>query len=179
VKRIREHRRADAGKRDGVSEVSPNVAATIRREYRSHLAATQGHCPDRFDMEKVRATIEALRERIMRRNAIRAYLQEYLDSGQARLGLGYYVNYTNDPTWLVDMAINRRAGWPDDPDHRGSCMPVNGKFPKRAVGNGGTALTSLANRLRGTRIRVEERELRIFPEHTRKRLLKLYPHRFT
>jgi hypothetical protein len=46
---------------------------------------------------------------------------------------GYYVRLTNDPAWLVNMAINRRAGWPDDPSGAyGSAMPVNGRYPQRA-----------------------------------------------
>lgn len=50
---------------------------------------------------------------------------------------GWPVRYTTDPEWLVDVAINRRAGWPDDPSpYRGSCMPVGGRFPKRAEGDG-------------------------------------------
>ncbi len=33
------------------------------------------------------------------------------------------------------MAINRRANWPDDPTHyRGSCMPVHGRYPRKAEG---------------------------------------------
>ena len=38
---------------------------------------------------------------------------------------GYPVAYTTDSAWLVHQAINRRAGWPDDPGcSRGSCTPV-------------------------------------------------------
>jgi len=49
---------------------------------------------------------------------------------------GYPVAYTTDPAWLVQMAINRRAGWPDDPSHqRGSCMPVQGHYPKKGGGD--------------------------------------------
>ncbi len=36
------------------------------------------------------------------------------------------LSLTQDVGWLVNMGINRRAGWPDDPSGwRGSCMPVN------------------------------------------------------
>ena len=91
----------------------------------------------------------------------------------------YPVAYTTDPAWLVDMAVNRRAGWPEDPSHsRGSAMPVGGRFPKRAEGDGGTALRNLAWRMGGARVVVRERELRIFPRHVRERLLALYPNRF-
>lgn len=45
------------------------------------------------------------------------------------------MSYTTDPAWLVNMAINRRAGWPDDPStSRGSCKPVGGKYPQKAIG---------------------------------------------
>jgi hypothetical protein len=48
---------------------------------------------------------------------------------------GAPVAFTTDPTWLVNMAINRRGGWLDDPSHtRGSAMPVDGKYPQRAEG---------------------------------------------
>lgn len=54
---------------------------------------------------------------------------------QARAN-GYRGACIYDPSWLVHMAINRRAGWPDDPStSRGSCMPVNGKYPRRAEGD--------------------------------------------
>src|SRR5580693_4543251 len=57
--------------------------------------------------------------------------------------------YTSDANWLVNMAINRKAGWLDDPtEYRGSCMPVpvrqvtangaivirKGKYPPIAAG---------------------------------------------
>lgn len=57
----------------------------------------------------------------------------YLQRCRAARAAGYGVSYTTDPRWLVNMAINRRAGWPDDPGFtRGSAMPVNGAYPKRA-----------------------------------------------
>lgn len=90
------------------------------------------------------------------------------------------VAYTTDPEWLVDMAVNRRAGWPDDPSlSRGSAPPVGDRFPKRAEGDGGTALRNLASRMSGGRFRVYRRELWIFPQHIQKRLLRLYPNRFS
>ena len=61
---------------------------------------------------------------------------KYLKACRADRDAGMQVSYTNDPAWLVTMAINRRAGWPDDPTHtRGSAMPVNGKYPKKAEGD--------------------------------------------
>ena len=48
----------------------------------------------------------------------------YLRRCQEARAIGYPVQYTTDPTWLVEQAINRRAGWPDAPStSRGSAMP--------------------------------------------------------
>lgn len=60
---------------------------------------------------------------------------KYLRLCQSARAAGHQVAYTTDPAWLVTMAINRRAGWPDDPSgFRGSAMPVRGRYPKRAEG---------------------------------------------
>ena len=62
-----------------------------------------------------------------------------------------------DPAWLVTMAINRKAGWPDDPSlARGSAMPVQGRYPKRAEGDGGEYQASqrLSWQINYTRVRV-------------------------
>jgi hypothetical protein len=59
----------------------------------------------------------------------------YLKRRQEYRAAGGSVCYTTSPAWLVNMAINRRAAWPDDPSHsRGSCTPVNGSYPKKAIG---------------------------------------------
>jgi hypothetical protein len=53
----------------------------------------------------------------------------------AKRKAGQPVAFTTDSHWLVNMAINRRAGWPDDPSGwRGSCRPVQGRYPKKAEG---------------------------------------------
>src|SRR3990167_10475693 len=60
----------------------------------------------------------------------------FLRARQAARDAGYPVRFTTDPAWLVMMAINRRAGWPDDPScSRGSAMPVNGRYPMKASGD--------------------------------------------
>ena len=60
----------------------------------------------------------------------------YLRRCQTARTAGYPVAYTTDPVWLVQMAINRRGGWPDDPSHsRGSAMPVDGRFPRKGGGD--------------------------------------------
>lgn len=58
---------------------------------------------------------------------------------------GVPVFILNDPKWLLNMAINRRAGWPDDPSHsRGSAPPVDGRYPARASGQRFSDLQNIA-----------------------------------
>lgn len=70
---------------------------------------------------------------------------------QAARAAGYRVSFTTDPAWLIHMAINRRAGWPDDPTtSRGSAMPVCGRYPKKAAGDYGFRhLQHLAAKING------------------------------
>jgi hypothetical protein len=78
---------------------------------------------------------------------------------EARRG-GYPVAYTTDAAWLVNQAINRRAQWPDDPGcFRGSCMPVNGIYPKKAIGEQYNHLQNLARKINTSRLIVREMEL--------------------
>ena len=61
---------------------------------------------------------------------------------------GYQVSWATDPAWLVNMAINRRAGWPDDPSlTRGSALPVGGRYPKKASGDAYNHLRLLAHEI--------------------------------
>ena|SRR3990167_8451520 len=84
---------------------------------------------------------------------------EYLRSCQAYRNAGGMVTYTTDPAWLVTMAINRRAGWPDDPScSRGSAMPVNGHYPQMAAGESYRTLERLSHRVNTPRLIVRERE---------------------
>lgn len=79
----------------------------------------------------------------------------YLRRCQAARAVGYPVSYTTDPAWLLDVAINRRAGWPDDPSHsRGSAMPVNGKYPRKAEGQRFMHLWRIARDVNTPRLRV-------------------------
>jgi hypothetical protein len=76
----------------------------------------------------------AYNERSLQRLRIRTTL-DYLRRCRAARKAGHAVSYTTDPAWLVEQALNRRAGWPDDPScSRGSCRPVNGTYPKKASG---------------------------------------------
>lgn len=43
---------------------------------------------------------------------------------QAARAAGEPVTRTTDPAWLVEQAINRRAGWVEDPHYRGTSMPI-------------------------------------------------------
>lgn len=93
----------------------------------------------------------------------------HLKNCRAARAAGYPVSYTTDSYWLVDMAINRRAGWPDDPSTcRGSCMPVNGKYPKKADGDAEyRSLRFFADRVNTPRLRVYRQEC---PKRFRNRL---------
>lgn len=83
----------------------------------------------------------------------------YLRRCQAARAAGHLVSFTTDPAWLVQMAINRRAGWPDDPGFtRGSAMPVEGRYPKKASGDAYRHLRLLADII-NSRVIVREGEL--------------------
>lgn len=98
---------------------------------------------------------------------------EYLRHCQRARAAGYPVSYTTDPAWLVQMAINRRAGWLDDPSHqRGSCMPVAGKYPKKGGGDWFRHLQLVAREVNS---RCVVRQARL-GEH--RWLMKRLPHRF-
>lgn len=92
----------------------------------------------------------------------------YLKQCQEARAAGYPVSYTTDPEWLVDMAINRRAGWPEPVHERGSCIQVNGKFPKRAEHDG--PLRQFAHSLNVYHWRPNEREVRFLPRKVRERI---------
>lgn len=73
---------------------------------------------------------------------------------------GYPVSYTTDPGWLVNQAINRRACWPEDPScSRGTCPPVAGRYPKRAIGDHYMRTWRFAHAI-NSRALVSEREAR-------------------
>jgi hypothetical protein len=79
--------------------------------------STAPYCYYGTDAKAWRGTLKTLQSCIAKRNA------------------GQPVAFTTDSHWLVNMAINRRAGWPDDPSgFRGSCLPVGGRYPKKAEG---------------------------------------------
>ncbi|MDI3463648.1 MAG: hypothetical protein OJF50_002469 [Nitrospira sp.] len=59
----------------------------------------------------------------------------YLKRCQQARESGIPVYLKTDPAWLINMAINRRAGWAESRHVYGSVMPVNGRYPKRAEEN--------------------------------------------
>jgi hypothetical protein len=84
----------------------------------------------------------------------------YLQRCRAARAAGIQVSYTTDPAWLVEQAINRRAGWPDDPTHtRGSCPPVQGTYPRKARGDAYRHLRNLSRKLNTPRLVVRVGEL--------------------
>lgn len=84
---------------------------------------------------------------------------------------GAPVAFTSDPAWLVHMAINRRAGWPDDPSHtRGSAMPVDGRYPHKSEACRYSHLRNLARSLNTPRLIVRDGELGEWRRLIRRRL---------
>ena len=81
----------------------------------------------------------------------------------------------HDPDWLLNMAINRRAGWPEPTHYRGSCAPVNGKLPRKADGDWQASFLRAANAVNTPRLIVRESAL----GECRAFLLARIPHRIT
>ncbi len=108
--------------------------------------------------------------------ALRATIDHLRLCQQARTAR-YGVSLTTDPAWLVDMAINRRAGWKDDPGFvRGSCHPLpDGRYPPKASDNDWQHLCQLAHRINTPRLIVRPAELGVW----RRLLLARIPDRFT
>ena len=95
---------------------------------------------------------------------------DYLRHCQKARAAGYQVSYINDPAWLVTMAINRRAGWPDDPGFlRGSAMPVRGRYPKRASDQNWRDLVHFAHHV-NSRCILRAGECRHIPQKIKQRL---------
>jgi hypothetical protein len=84
----------------------------------------------------------------------------HLKSLRALRAAGHPVRLTNDPAWLLDMAIGRRAGWVEDPHAFGIVEPVKkGKLPRAATGDAQRHLAQLAHRVNTPRLRVYRSEL--------------------
>lgn len=105
---------------------------------------------------------------ILRPAEVRATIA-FLRACQAARAAGVPVSYATDPEWLVDVAINRRAGWPEDPHAYASCMPVDAsmRYPKRALHDETRWLLQTAHHLNGTRVRLHPHSV---PQRYRARL---------
>lgn len=108
-------------------------------------------------MTPVRATIERLR------------------ACQRARAAGHPVALTTDPAWLVEQAINRRAGWVEDPHTRGTMMPIDGdRVPRKARGDWQRHLRLIAREVNTPRLIVRLERL---GEH--RWLAARLPHRIT
>lgn len=83
-----------------------------------------------------------------------------------------------NPTWLVHMAINRRAGWPDVPGFSyGSCAPLpDGRCPSKCDD---TEIRRLARWINTPRVIVREGELNCMGAYWKRVLKARLPKRFT
>jgi hypothetical protein len=91
---------------------------------------------------------------------------------QARAA-GVPVRFTTDPAWLVNQAVNRRAGWLEEPWHRGTTQPIHGRFPRKARADWVRHLALIARNVNRPRLIVRTAEL---GEH--RWLVGRLPHRF-
>lgn len=126
------------GVRDGILVAR---AAHLLERMRAHAerSRAQSPAPTAAQITRVGATISMLRR-----------LQEARAAGHR----GYLAT---DPAWLVDMAINRRAGWVEDPHAHGA---VNArKLPRLATSNAQRHLTQIAARVNTPRLIVRRSEL--------------------
>lgn len=83
----------------------------------------------------------------------------HLKALQAARAAGAPVYLTTDPAWLLDMAINRRAGWVEDPHAYGSVKPVGGALPRFATGDAQRHLAQIAHEVNTPRLIVRTQRL--------------------
>lgn len=98
----------------------------------------------------------------------------YLRQCQAAREAGAHVSFTTDSAWLVNQAVNRRAGWLEDPHTRGTTMPVNGQLPRKARGDWQRHLRLIAREVNTPSLIVRPQSV---GEH--RWLVDRLPHRFT
>lgn len=115
--------------------------------------------------------------RIVKRTEIRATIEHLKMLRERRRHMkaeGFIPEVLMDPAWLVDMAINRKAGWPEDPSTiRGSAMPLpDGRYPPRADGDAHyRAAKNLARMVNEPRLIVRVHELTVLPARLRNKLM--------
>lgn len=90
---------------------------------------------------------------------------DYLRACQNARAAGYPVRMANDPAWLVEQAINRRAGWVEDPHTRGTSQPISGCFtnvprlPRKCAGSWQRHLWLIAQEINQPRLIVRPERL--------------------
>lgn len=84
---------------------------------------------------------------------------DYLRACQRARAEGVPVRLTTDPAWLVQQAINRRAGWLEEPHHRGTTRPVGGRLPRFARADAQRHLRLIARAVNTPRLVVRVAEL--------------------
>ncbi len=99
----------------------------------------------------------------------------HLKALQAARAAGYPVSYTTDPSWLMNEAINRRAGWVEDTHTRGTTQPIGGKLPRKATGQWQDDYYRAARDVNTPRLVVRPQQI----GPARKELLARMPERFT
>ena len=84
---------------------------------------------------------------------------EYLQRCQAARAAGARVAFTTDPAWLVNQAINRRAGWLEDFHTRGTSQAIGGRFPRKCRGDWQRHLRLVAREINTPRLVVRRQRL--------------------
>lgn len=117
--------------------------------------------------------------KVVKRSQIRATIEELKRLRARRVAMameGLIPEVLLNPAWLVDIAINRKAGWPEDPGYHGSAMPLpDGSYPPKAQGDRLRHLTQLAHKINTPRLIVREGDLGDLRPLARKR----FPGRIT
>lgn len=124
-------------------------------------------------MEREQADYQSLRSGTTVAAAAVGATINFLRVRQGARDAGYPVAYTTDPAWLVNEAINRRAGWLEDRHTRGSFQPVSGKAPRKCDGDWQRHLRLIAHEINTPRLIVRAARL---GEH--RWLMARLPHRF-
>lgn len=108
------------------------------------------------------------------RSAVRVTI-DYIRACQTARAAGFAVYLTTDPEWLLDVAINRRAGWAEDRHSRDIAQPIRGKLPRFASGDAQRHLRLIADEVNSPRLIVRETRLGEWKRYLTRKL----PGRFT
>lgn len=84
---------------------------------------------------------------------------EYLRRCQEARAAGVPVRLVTDPWWLVNQAVNRRAGWVEDPHYRGTSQPIRGRLPRKCRGDWQRHLRLIAGEVNTPRLVVRPARL--------------------